>query len=92
MYDGAHESYGGFTATLVEGSTDAHLVEVLTASGGQTVVTINEDCVLNDNLAACTLIMKNAGDSVIRSATFTAALGASTASVAAGITPVGGAV
>ncbi len=45
------------TATLVEGSTDAHLFEILTA--GTDVVTYNEDCGLNNGRAVCTLVAKN---------------------------------
>ncbi|PIL26044.1 hypothetical protein GSI_11798 [Ganoderma sinense ZZ0214-1] len=45
-------------ATLVEGSTDAHLFGVVTV--GSEVVTFNEDCGLNNDSAICTLVAKNA--------------------------------
>ena len=67
--------------TLVEGSTDAHLVEVLTVQGGETAASINEDCVLSDSgFAACTYVMKDTASSVIQSAAATITLSTSTAS------------
>lgn len=46
-----------FAATLVEGSSEAHLFEVVTA--GTEAVTYNEDCALNNGHAVCTVVGKN---------------------------------
>nr|VWO94736.1 S-(hydroxymethyl)glutathione dehydrogenase (EC [Ganoderma boninense] len=43
-------------ATLVEGSTDAHIAEVATA--GSESLTYNADCALGDGYAACTVVEK----------------------------------
>ena len=66
------------TATLVEGSTDAHFHEVVTFGGD--VVAVSEDCSLGTGFAACTLIEKNTAGSVIQSTAFTTTLAASTSS------------
>ena len=66
--------------TLVEGSTDAHLVQVLTDQYGQTAASINEDCVLSDSFAACAYVMKDTAGSVIQSAAATNTVSVPTAS------------
>lgn len=58
-----------FTATLVEGSTDAHVFEVLTV--GTEVVTYQEDCALNNGRAVCTLVGKNKATTISTAVTVT---------------------
>nr|VWP01856.1 FAD-dependent monooxygenase DEP4 (EC (Depudecin biosynthesis cluster protein 1) [Ganoderma boninense] len=72
-------------ATLVEGSTDAHIVEIATA--GSESVTFNEDCALGDGYAACTVVEK--GPPATLSTAFTVTL--SPTSSAASAVPTNGA-
>ena len=65
MHDTHHEDNS--TATLVEGSTDAHLFGAVTV--GSEVVTFNEDCGLNNDSAVCTLVAKNTATTVVSTVT-----------------------
>ena len=72
-------------ATLVQGPTEAHLVEVVTV--GTQVATVSEDCGLENGLAVCTIV--NQAPGTTSSAVLTATPGASDIPVVTGI-PVGG--
>ena len=72
-------------ATLVQGLTNAHLVEVVTV--GTQVATVSEDCGLVNGLAVCTIV--NQAPGTTSSAVLTATPGASDIPVVTGI-PVGG--
>ncbi|KAI1782916.1 hypothetical protein LXA43DRAFT_385207 [Ganoderma leucocontextum] len=56
-------------ATLVDGSTDAHVFEIVTA--GTEVVTYNEDCGLINGRAVCTIVAQNKATTISTAVTVT---------------------
>ncbi|KAI1782914.1 hypothetical protein LXA43DRAFT_1103248 [Ganoderma leucocontextum] len=75
-------------ATLVEGSTDAHVFEIATI--GSEVVTVHEDCALGNGYAACTLVEKETATTISTVVTVTQNASSSSA-VTASATPRNGA-